>query len=90
VAPVTVRQLFTGKTPVEGNARNFYMWFFSLAVPANLLNYLLVVLTNSHVYQSTSGIWLEAAIEFTLFVTCLIVANRKSARLIHPDDSMSN
>jgi len=90
VAPVTIRQMFTGKTTVEGNARNFYKWFFSLAVPADLLNYLIVVLTKSHVYRSTSGIWLEAAIEFTLFVTCLIVANRKSARLVHPDDSMSN
>lgn len=85
MAPVTIRQMFTFKTTVEGNTRSFFRWFFALAVPANILVYLINVATNSYAYRSTTGIWLEAAIDFAIFVTALIVANRKCARLIHQD-----
>jgi hypothetical protein len=85
VAPVTIRQMFSFKTTVEGNARNFYKWFFGIAVPANVLNYVIVVTTHSHVYRSTAGIWLESAIDFVIFMASLIIANLKSARLSHPE-----
>lgn len=84
MAPVTIRQIFTFKTTIEGNARGFFRWFFVLAVPGNVLVYLFNVATNAYAYRSTTGIWLEAAIEFAIFVTALLVAQRKCARLIHP------
>lgn len=83
VAPVTIRQMFTFKTTIEGNTRSFLRWFFALAVPGNVLLYLINVATNSYAYRSTTGIWLEAVIEFAIYVTALIVAQRKCARLIH-------
>jgi hypothetical protein len=85
VAPVTIRQMFTFKTTVEGNTRSFLRWFFVLAVPGNALLYLINVATNSYAYRSTTGIWLEAAIDFAIFMTALIVAQRKCARLIRQD-----
>ena len=85
MAPVTMRQMFTFKTTVEGNTRNYMRWFFALAVPGNVLLYLINVATNSFGYRSTTGIWLEAALDFAIFTTALIVANRKCARLIRPE-----
>ena len=85
MAPVTIRQMFTFETTVEGNTRGFMRWFFALAVPGNVLLYLINVATNSYAYRSTTGIWLEAAIDFVIFMTALIVAQRKCARLIRHD-----
>jgi hypothetical protein len=85
VAPVTIRQMFTFKTTVEGNTRNYLRWFFALSVPGNVLLYLINVATNSFAYRSTTGIWLEGALDFAIFTTALIVANRKCARLIRPE-----
>ena len=85
MAPITIRQMFTFKTTIEGNTRSYLLWFFALAVPGNVLLCLFNVVTNSFAYRSTTGIWLEAAIEFEICVTALIVAQLKCARLIHPD-----
>jgi len=85
VAPVTIRQMFTFKTTIEGNTRSFLRRFFTVAVPGNALLFLFNVLTNSFAYRSTIGIWLEAAVEVAIYVTALIVAQLKCARLIHPD-----
>lgn len=83
--PVTVRQMFTFKTSIEGNTRNYFKWFFALAIPGNVIVYLINVATSGRFYRSTTGIWLEAAVDFAIFTTALIVANRKCARIIRPD-----
>jgi hypothetical protein len=85
VTPVTIRQMFTFKTTIEGNTGSFMRWFFALAVPGNVLIYLFNVLTNSFAYRHTTGIWLEAAIELAIFTTALIIAQRKCAHLLHLD-----
>jgi hypothetical protein len=85
VVPVTVRQMFTMKTTITGNHRTYFKWFFGLAVPYNALLYLFNVATNSRPYHSTTGIYIESLLTFGVFVTALIVAQRKSARLIRPD-----
>jgi hypothetical protein len=77
--------MFTFKTTIERNTRSFFKWFYALAVPGNVIVYLINVATNARIYRSTTGIWLEAAIELAIFTTALIVAQRKSARLIRPD-----
>jgi hypothetical protein len=77
--------MFTCETTIEGNTRSYFKWFFALAVPGNALLYLFNVATNAYAYRSTTGIWLEAAIEFAIFVTALIVAQRTCARLTHLD-----
>ena len=86
MAPVTIRQMFTFKTTVEGNTRNYLRWFFALSVPGNVLLYLINVATNSFAYRSTTGIWSEGALDFAIFTTALIVANRKCARLVRPEE----
>jgi hypothetical protein len=86
VTPVTFRQMFTFKTTIEGNTRSYFKWFFGIAVPGSLLIYLFNVVTNSVAYHSTTGIWLQGAVEFAIFMTALIIANRKCARLIHPSE----
>ena len=80
-----MRQMFTFKTTVKGNVRNYLKWFFALAVPPNVLLYLINAATNAFAYRSTTGIWLEATIQFAIFTTALIVANRKCAHLITLD-----
>jgi hypothetical protein len=73
--------MMTRKTTVQGNTRNYLKWFYGIAVPANVILFLFNAETNSIAYRSSTGIWLEAAIEFAIFVTALIVAQRKCARL---------
>jgi hypothetical protein len=85
VVPVTIRQMFTMKTTIEGNRRNFFKWFFGLAVPCDAFLYLSNIATNARFYHSTTGIYLESVVTFGIFVMALIVAQRKSARLIRPD-----
>jgi hypothetical protein len=85
MVPVTIRQMFTMKTTIEGNARTFFKWFFGLAVPSDALLFLFNIVTKSHLYHSTTGIYLEGVLTFGIFVTALIIAQRKSARLIRPD-----
>lgn len=85
MTPVTIRQIFTLKTTIEGNTRSHFKSFFGLAVPGNALLYLFNVVTNTFAYRSTLGIWVEAAIEFAIFMAAQIVAQRKCARLIHID-----
>jgi hypothetical protein len=70
------------KTTIEGNTRSYFAWFFGIAAPSNVLVYLFNVVTSAFAYRSTTGIWLEAAIEFAIFMTAQIVAQRKCARLI--------
>jgi hypothetical protein len=85
MVPVTIRQMFTMKTTIEGNHRNYLKWFFGLAVPCDALLYLFNIATKSRLYHSTTGIYLESALTFGIFVMALIIAQRKSARLIRPD-----
>jgi hypothetical protein len=85
VVPVTVRQMFTMKTTIEGNHRNFFKWFFGLAVPCDALVYLFNIATSSRFYHSTTGIYSESILTFAIFIVALIIAQRKSARLISPD-----
>lgn len=85
MVPVTFRQMFTMKTTIEGNHRSYFKWFFGLAVPCEVLLYLCNIATNSRIYHSTTGIYLESAVTFAIFVMALIIAQRKSARLITPD-----
>jgi hypothetical protein len=85
VDPVTIRQMFTMKTTVTGNHRNYFKWFFGLAVPFEALLYIFNIATHSRLYHSTTGIYSESAIGFGIFVVALITAQRKSARLIRPD-----
>ena len=82
MVPVTMRQILTMKTTIAGNQRNYFKWFFGLAVPCDAFLYLFDVATKSRLYHSTTGIYLESAITFGIFVMALIVAQRKSARLI--------
>jgi len=82
---VTFRQMFTFKTTIEGNTRSYFKWFSNRRT--RQLAYLLFnVVTNSVAYHSTTGIWLQGAVEFAIFMTALIIANRKCARLIHPSE----
>jgi hypothetical protein len=83
--PVTIRQMLTMKTTIEGNHRKYLKWFFGLAVPCEALLYLLNVATNARLYQSTTGIYSESVVTFAIFVMALIIAQRNSARLIRPD-----
>ena len=85
IVPVTIRQMITMKTTIERNCRNYFKWFFGLAVPCDALLYLFNVATNSLFLHGTTGIYLEGAVEFCIFVMALIIAQRKSARLIEPD-----
>ena len=85
IVPVTIRQMITMKTTIEGNCRNYFKWFFGLAVPCDALLYLFNVATNSLLLHGTTAIYLEGAVEFCIFEMALINAQRKSARLIEPD-----
>ena len=85
VVPVTVRQMFSNKTTIEGNHQNFFKWFFGLAMPGDALLYIFNVATNSRLYHSTTGIYFESVLTFGIFVVAWIIAQRKSARLIGPD-----
>jgi hypothetical protein len=85
VVSVTIRQMLTMKTTIEGNHRKYLTWFFGLAVPCDALLYLLNVATNARLYHSTTGIYLESVVAFAIFVMALIVAQRNSARLIGPN-----
>jgi len=85
MAPVTTKQMLTFKTTVQGNVRGYLKWFFAIAVLGDALLFLFNAVTHASAYHSTTGIWIEAAIQFAIFVTATVVANRKCARLIHLD-----
>jgi hypothetical protein len=77
--------MLTFKTTVEGNVRGYLKWFFALAVPGDALLFLFNTITHASAYHSTTGIWIEAAIQFAIFVAATVVAHRMCARLIHLD-----
>jgi hypothetical protein len=83
MAAVTTKQMLSFTTSVQGNRRGYLLWFFALAIPGNALLFLFNVATNASGYRSTAGIWLELVAEFTIFVTAVVVAHRRCARLIH-------
>ena len=82
--PVTIREMFTLKTTIQGNRGRFFAWFFGIAVPCNVLIYAFNVTTNFYSDHGTTGIWLEAALQLTIFMNVLIFAQRKCAHLVPP------
>jgi hypothetical protein len=79
--PVTLRQIWTNQTTSKGNGRFFTSWYLG-AISVLYASYLAIA--NSarwSPYGATTHIWLNAALQMSIFIVGLSVANRKSARL---------
>jgi hypothetical protein len=79
--PVTHRQIWTNQTTSKGNGRVFTLWYLGVALVLDASYLATADWSHWSPYATTTHMWLNGALQMSIIIVGLSVANRKSARL---------